>query len=867
MVLIPLCTKLNEPAISNQACTRRLTPSNHHVDSNAQRLPNECLYLIVDRLRNDLVTLRTLLLVNRFFFHAAVRWMLNDPLTTWEMTYAKPEVETNVDKLMILLIASVLHAQRAKAQSLDEDFTASGFLSKFGFQLVEPVTSPLLQDAIQGVSPTTIDYSRYFTEMLYFEWRYIQFQTFVRLKEFPPAWKNEMPTHNDWGSRIEYNEEAGPHTEHTEELQTHRDYKDEMQERMVDLFLHHNTKYITTLDFNIADTHRYLEYADKLESLKILFLDRWQSMPDSHLKDAISFIVRNRTAFPWKRPLRLEFSYSWKGSDEWEDLTPLEQRKRQVVFQKPRIALYEAVGNPREINVTDCPGFYDNCDNIDLDSLEELEDYDTYRMMYEGPQQRAFLARCHQLHTLKLSVDQPDMFSWLVEKKSGTTRSLAANVLKNLKLLDLSSDSEASCILPALDNAMIAFGKSLKDLVVRGYVRTETVQELPSRPPSIGIWNLPFIRSVDISLQSDSLVHIGRFDTMPQLESLELRVGASPRQSSEQDTAASPTIVISERWELTKLKKLHLYDIAALAFNYDSLDHMKNLQELHMIVHKQYQIKYPAESIPRLRCHVRYKASPNSDNDNGNNNNTVPELADQKWKDHWKLPKLRTLRLEGPPDAVFSFGWLTECPSLESVELTHRRGFQRLAISSASECSSYLPQIGKGLQADGVEDTSMDPDMQPLWESKLQSFTFKGPWVMSEADLITALTVYAPNLSRLSLDRIHVKATMNGEGFLETLLEAKAVGRALAEAAVERGESGTNSSGESLVPPIVPVGKLNHIKCQYGLGKRSVAYLCLLEIPREEAQSYRDSGLTVFSTIDKELIVNPERRAREGWPV
>ncbi|KAF9330701.1 hypothetical protein BG006_006345 [Podila minutissima] len=841
-----------------------------HHDSNAQRLPNECLYLIVDYLRTDLVALRTLLLVNRFFFHAAVPWMLNDPLTTWEMTYATPEVETNVDKFMALLIASVLHAQRAKAQSVDEDFTANGFLSKFGFQLVEPVTSPLLQDAAQGVSPTTIDYSRYFTDMLYFEWSHVGFPTLVRLKEFPPAWKDEMPIHNDWGMRIEYSEGAGPHTEHTEELQTHREYKEEVQERMVDFFLYHNTKYITTLDFNIADSHRYLQYADKLESLKILFLDRFQSMPDSHQMDAISFIVQNRTAFPRKRPLRLEFGYSWSSSDEWDDLTPLEKRKRQIVFQKTRIALYEAVGNLQEIDVSDCPGFYDNCGNIDVEYLEELEDRDQHRMMYEGPQQRAFLERCHQLRTLKLGVSQPDMFSWLVEKKDGTTRSLAANVLQNLKVLDLSSDSGASCVLPALEDAVIAFGKSLTDVVVRGYVSTEleVVHELPSRPPSISMWNLPFVRSIDISIQSYDLGHIGRFD-LPQLEELKFSVSMRTMQPVENDITASPTIVLAEQWELKKLKKLHLYDIAALAFNYDSLDHMRNLQELRMIVGKQCQISYPAESIPRLRRHVRYQETPNNKNNNedGNNNGSEPEPADQKWKDCWNLPKLRTLILEGPPDAVFSFSWLCGCPSLESVKLMHKAGFQRLAISSASEYSSYIPRISKELPVEDVEDTSMDPNMQPLWGSKLQSFTFKGPWIMSKTDLITALTVYAPNLSTLSLDRIHVKATLNGKGFLKMLLEAKAVGRALAEDAVEQDSSGTSSSGDSSFTSIVPVGKLNKIQCQYGLGKRSAAYLCLLEIPRKEAQSYRDSGMTVFSVMGKDLIVNPERRAREGWPV
>lgn len=787
--------------------------------------------------------------------------MLDDPLTAWEMTYSSPEVGTDVDKLMALLVASVLHSQRDKAHARgDLDFTVDAFLSGFGLQLVDPVTSPLLQDTIQGDRPTTIDYSRYFTELLLFEWRYIQLHTLVRLKEFPPVWEYEMPTHTDYGSLIQYSDGANPRAEHIEELQVHSDYKQEVQERLVNLFLEHSTKYITTLDFHIADSHRYLQYANKLENLKRVYLDRYQSMPDKHLEDANSFIVQNRAAFPGKRPLLLEFSYSWKTGDEWEGLTPLEQRRRQIEFQKPRIALYEAVGDPREIDVTDCPGFYDNCSNIDLESLEELEDLDPDRMTYEGPQQRAFLEKCHQLRVLRLGVSHPDMLSWLVKKnKDGTKQSRADHLLKNLKVLDLRSENEALSILPALEDAVIAFGKSLRDISVHSpSCRPETPPEPPLKPSSIGMWNLPFIRSVDISVQGQPLIYIGRFDRCPQLEVLRLQVGSPSRQPLEQDGVLNfGTIALSDQWELPRLKSLHLYDIAALAFNYDSLDHMSNLQELHLVVRKQCQIPHPAASIPRLRSYICHQETP------------VPEHADKKWKDRWNLPRLRTLRLEGAPSSVFSFSWLIGCPALETVELIHRTGFQRLPISSASEHSRFISRNSAAInsRSEDMEDTSMDPDLQPLLESKLNSFTFKGPWVMSETDLITALTVYAPNLSMLSLDRIHMQATKNGERFLKTLLEAKAIGRELAEEASERDGTGISSSGESLLTSVVPVGKLHKIQCQYGIGKRSVAYLCLSEIQREEAQSYRDAGITVFSVMGKNLIVNPERRAREGWPV
>ncbi|KAI1295980.1 hypothetical protein EDD11_007625 [Mortierella claussenii] len=64
------------------------------------RLPNECLYKIVAHLSKDIRTLHSLLLVNRFFFHAALPHLMN--VLSWEddtstQTFLNEAMGSNID--------------------------------------------------------------------------------------------------------------------------------------------------------------------------------------------------------------------------------------------------------------------------------------------------------------------------------------------------------------------------------------------------------------------------------------------------------------------------------------------------------------------------------------------------------------------------------------------------------------------------------------------------------------------------------------------------------------------------------------------------------------------------------------------------
>ncbi|KAF9299610.1 hypothetical protein BGZ74_008847 [Mortierella antarctica] len=79
-----------------------------------QRLPNECLLLVIQAFVSDLKTLRKLLLVNCFFLNAAVPLMLDDPLQAWDMLGTNPEVPS-AEKMMGLSLP------RRKDSDKDED--------------------------------------------------------------------------------------------------------------------------------------------------------------------------------------------------------------------------------------------------------------------------------------------------------------------------------------------------------------------------------------------------------------------------------------------------------------------------------------------------------------------------------------------------------------------------------------------------------------------------------------------------------------------------------------------------------------------------------------------------------------------------
>lgn len=125
--------------------------------------------MVIEYLWGDLRTLYTLLLVNKLFFKAAVPLLYHSPIDMWPKVFynGKPSRYSTFrnlvparKKLMDVVIASAIHSRHSRSPN-PQEFNAVEFLEDFKVCEPEKLKSPLVQDAIHGHLPTTVNYSKY----------------------------------------------------------------------------------------------------------------------------------------------------------------------------------------------------------------------------------------------------------------------------------------------------------------------------------------------------------------------------------------------------------------------------------------------------------------------------------------------------------------------------------------------------------------------------------------------------------------------------------------------------------------------------------------------------------------------------------
>ncbi|KAF9151262.1 hypothetical protein BG015_006879 [Linnemannia schmuckeri] len=897
-----------------------------------QTLPNECLYLIVNHLWDDLRTLHTLLFVNRFFFYAALPKIMDHPLETWQMTFCEPEFVTNSEKFFVLVLTSLLHHQQ-RLTGRD----AASILADYGLQLTTPVEFPSLKPFLLATrdnssvqqrkedSSMTVDYSKYLTVLDNYQWQYIEFYRFIRLMKMPMSLRNLQEIHHGSdelsnnavvGSEASEEQESQAATaigddqegEHTEDLQQDHDYKSLVREGIAQMMLHYNVECITEYSFHVSEAHKNLPLAPKLASLRHLNIYRDESLPSQHFQDTIAFIHLNKKSFPRKPCLQLGFDYQWSS-----------------------------YGNSSNI-----PGFYGLAGNISTERLLTLYDEDQFRIdMGEGPDMEAFFRRCHRLDTIRMEVGHPYLLSWAAQHARDHPSS---PLLPALNSLHFWSDRPYRFTIHALNDSMAAFAESLGNVHIsnsqefcdRGqepnpWVLQQDLEKsrlVRTAPLANGIGNWPYplprLRSLKIDLKCTSTIQVGSLDQCFNLEDLDLRFGtvgegpqatglddsdpdADPRQQAPLDPSLFP------KWTLPKLKSLHLDGTPALRFDYDSLETMSNLETLTLSCKKKVNLESRLKDIPRLSLHTSrfYSAStpqepPTAATSAESTHDVSTTSKGGIWTRTWTLPKLKTLEMEGPPAAVFTFDWLKGCPSLTSVTLSlHLYGSpQRLPLIAYSPAAyPLIEKYGGDLPEASVTGGVVgDDDNGVFKESRLERLNLKGPWVITASDLTALMTDNAPYLQTLSLNKVQTRDGMPAVNFVQAFRDADEICRRRygedwdarpgdanydeedyedeheddkdrnadnntgSESDVSK-DGHTEADGLTTIPaadplPINPLPgrSLLTVEADYTIGKNKRRTVQLEAIGNDDADEYRKCGLRVYN-FSREFLVDKYDKA------
>ncbi|KAF9109968.1 hypothetical protein BGX27_006945 [Mortierella sp. AM989] len=677
------------------------------------------------------------------------------------------------------------------------------------------------------------DYSRFFTILNSKDWEYLSFHWMIRLRRLPAPRKEYPDSRSEFGDYDDYDdyddgedEELGGDDhgdddyyerdrvnisaeddgEHTINQQQSSNYKYRVREALVQLWLHYNRKYITYFSFDMTFAESYLPFAKDLEKLSTLDISRpYSALTNIRLQKTVQFIKLNQAAFPAKPPLDIKFGEWYIDEDEDEDedddddyfesssyyYDKLEKsRGLSYRYLSPRIAIFEAVGHPKSLNVSDLPRFYEQALRIKCDKISTLIDHDEHRMSSgEGPAMAAFLKRCVKLRSLGLAVGSTTMLSWAaneVLKTWGLTRSelpgpnvqqdstpiYPTGMLNSLEVLGLSFKHSYRSALYVLNDAMVAFSSSIRSVDIDGQFGENPFREgIPPEEESsraiksfklrklpwanqIGEWPLllPHLQTLMINLHDVACIQVGSFSQCPNLECLRIHFGGvrSPLDKPDDKTIArhlksggvksewiqaDTDYTLFPIWNLPKLKELELHKLAALRFDFASLSSMKQLKSLDLIAVSFMDI-YPQETFD-MAAYQDYQSRIWKERLSQQPSDEQKTSAIRSVE--WSLPALEKLTLKGSPATMFHLDWLNGCPNLRTLS---------------------LDSDDKALSIDHSPFFAVDPNMNQCHidgdsdachpNKLLSSISITGTWTMLEEKLRHILDVHAPSAEVLT---------------------------------------------------------------------------------------------------------------------
>ncbi|KAF9371398.1 hypothetical protein CPB97_001994 [Podila verticillata] len=287
---------------------------------------------------------------------------------------------------------------------------------------MEPISSILLQEAVQGTPPMTVDYAQFMRTQLDYDLRIIgRIKRRLRILDVATVeraltddfhWIGQERSESEDSFDSEYDDpDDGRSWKHLRFDPLYEE-PDPLAPRLSVFFIQCYPEKISTMKFCVTKAHLFLPMADKMSQLELatleLGLKQGYSIPKPYLKDTIAFVIDNKTAYPEKRPIHLRFSDEWEreeccdihsdedylsddGSEHWDGSCDenystddereypqagmITRREYNRQYQEPRVALYEALGTPMKLEVSKRPGFYrDIAETLDLDFLQTFID-------------------------------------------------------------------------------------------------------------------------------------------------------------------------------------------------------------------------------------------------------------------------------------------------------------------------------------------------------------------------------------------------------------------------------------------------------------------------------------------------------------
>ncbi|KAF9582753.1 hypothetical protein BGW38_010803 [Lunasporangiospora selenospora] len=707
-----------------------------------QRLPDECLLVIIKEFESDIPMLYEFLTVSRFFFDEALKLLVGYPSETWSLLPSGREARKlrPKERFMALVLRSALQREWLKRQGITDQQGLQRIQDALKVQKASSATrDSIAPQSLQSLFPgteyfsdldsimeehglelsyssiipresfsqlTTVDYSAYIASLLTGDICRLNLGLLVKLRH-----PKEPGSLSEASPENEEDLDDGPF------IRTAR--------VLIRFLLQHGCQHVVDLGFDLRESAYYVQFATMMPKLRTIEIYMTQTSVHRHFQalEAARFIRLNREAFP--SDYRLGFSFS-AGHSVYslprygEDGTDLQAwlRKRQMwkTHRYPLHLLYDAVRYPESIDASLTPFFYEESHSIETKNLKLFEDEDNDRWEAgEVPAMAAFLQRCHELQSLKVTVGYPHLFRWISDPPATMDQTDKSRVLKSqqrplskLSTLELCSNSEFWGYLQALNDVVAVSGESLeiiraKSTVYGGmrdgdfppeYQRTILLndpfelQGIP-RATTIGLeWYLPRVHTIELNF--DGITTFGSFDQCPLLEKLTidtrsstLQLPGNPLSTQSDFEVVLPLLPV---WKLPKLEQLVLRGTIAMQFDFESFRFMSNLQDLVLDMAHMDSIYFANSYMAICPTILRSVAV----RDSAESTSPIQDSTDRFYPWNWASESVNSIVLEGYLANVFHLEQLAGFPSLDKLELRKPEQYYNSLLCTQTKALALL---------------------------------------------------------------------------------------------------------------------------------------------------------------------------------